>query len=216
MLGKLRLAMAPPLPEWSHAALALTPRGLTTGRLPRPGGSLEAKIDLIDGAIRVVSSDGRLHTIPIAPARPVADVWSDLGRALDDLGIAADLWDKPQERVDATLLSADHRERALDVNLARSWFALLTELEGLFDEWRSPFFGRSRTGFWWGGFDLTVELFNGRHAVPRAGSNYLMRYDLDAEVLSLGFWPGSDKQEARFFGYIVPEPIDCPRYPMDV
>jgi len=216
MIGKLRLALAPPLPEWTHAALAVTPRGLTTRTLAWQEGSVEATMDLVDGAIRVVSSDGRTHAIAIAPARPIAEIWADLGHALDDFGIDADLWDKPQERVDATPFSDDVRDRQLDLALARSWLALLTELEGLFDAWRSPFFGRSRTGFWWGGFDLTVELFNGRHAVPRDGANYLMRYDLDAEVLSLGFWPGSNKQEARFFGYIVPEPAGCPSYPMDV
>ena len=216
MIGKLRLALAPPLPEWSHAALALSPRGLTTGALPWRGGSVEATVDIAEGVIRIASSDGRTQGIGVTPGRTIAEIWSDLGHALEALGIDAILWDKPQERVDATPFSLDHRPRALDPALAASWFALMTELHGVFDDWRSPFFGRSRVSFWWGGFDLTVELFNGRHATPRDGANYLMRHDLDAEVLSLGFWPGSTKQAARFFGYIVPEPIDCARYPMDV
>src|SRR5262245_3419800 len=101
MIGKVRLALAPPLPEWSHAALALTPRGLTTRALPWRSGSVEASLDVVDGVIRLASSDGRAPTIAVAPARPIADIWSDLGRALDELGIDADLWDKPQERVDA-------------------------------------------------------------------------------------------------------------------
>jgi hypothetical protein len=216
ILGKLRLGLAPPLPEWSHASLALTPRGLTTGALPWANGSVEAMLDLTDGVIRIVSSDGRTRTIIVTPARTIADIWSDLGVALEDLDVVVDLWDKPQERADITPLSEDRRPRAFDPMLAASWFALLTELHGVFDDWRSPFFGRSRVAFWWGGFDLTVELFNGRHAAPREDSSYVLRYDLDAEVVSLGFWPGSNKQEARFFGYIVPEPIDCARYPMDV
>jgi hypothetical protein len=216
MLGKVRLGLAPPLPEWSHTSLALNPRGLTTGALPWQNGSLEATLDLADGAIRVSTSDGRTESIVVAPARPIADVWTDLRSALDGLGVEVDLWDKPQERTDITPFSEDRRPRELDPTLAASWFALLTELNGLFDEWRSPFFGRSSVSFWWGGFDFTVELFNGRHTTPREGLDYLMRYDLDAELLSLGFWPGTNKQEARFFGYIAPEPIDCARYPMDV
>ena len=216
MLGKLRLALAPPLPEWSHASLALTPRGLTTGALPWHVGSVEAALDLVDGVVWTASSAGRTQTIPVTPARAIADIWTDLGAALQDLGVVVDMWDKPQERSDITPFAEDRRPREFDPTLAASWLALLTELHGLFDEWRSAFFGRSRVSFWWGGFDFTVELFNGRHATPREGSSYLMRYDLDAEVLSLGFWPGSNKQEARFFGYIVPEPIDCARYPMDV
>ena len=59
MLGKLRLALASPLPEWSHASLALTPRGLTTGLLPIPTGAVEASLDLVDGVVAVSASGGR-------------------------------------------------------------------------------------------------------------------------------------------------------------
>src|SRR4029079_15822460 len=92
----------------------------------------------------------------------------------------------------------------------------MSGIHGLFEAWRSPFFGRSGVNFWWGGFDMTVALYNGRHATPRRGSNYIMRYDLDADALTIGFWPGDDNDEPMFFSYIVPEPPDCPAYPMDV
>src|SRR5262249_34913842 len=128
----------------------------------------------------------------------------------------AELWDKPQERADVTPFSEDHRSRTFDPALARSWFGVLTELQATFDDWRSPFFGRSGVNFWWGGFDLTVTLYNGRHAIPRPGSDYLMRYDLDAEHVSVGFWPGDDDHEAMFFGYVVPEPSDCATYPLGI
>jgi len=39
-----------------------------------------------------------------------------------------------------------------------------------------------------------------------------MRYDLDAEQLVVGFWPGTDEREAQFFGYLVPEPPGCADY----
>jgi len=216
MLGKLRLALAAPLPGWSHASLALTPRGLTTRSLPAENGSVEATLDLVDSVIRVSSSDGQIRTVELVPGRPVAEIWSGFRGALGDLGIDVDLPDKPQERADVTPFSEDRRGRTYDGALAAGWFALLTELNAMFDEFRSPFFGRSNVGFWWGGFDLSVVLFNGRHATPRAGSNYILRYDHDAEHLSFGFWPGDDDHEAMFFAYVVPEPIECAQYPIDI
>jgi len=216
MLGKLRIALAPPLPEWFHASLALTPRGLSTRLLAIEAGAIEASLDLVDGVIRLSATDGRLRAIGLVPARPVAAIWTDLRTSLDELGVAVDLWDKPQERVDETPFSQDERVRDYDPALAAGWLALMTEIHATFEAWRSPFFGRSGVNFWWGGFDMTVALYNGRHATPRPGSNYIMRYDLDAEHLTIGFWPGDDNNEPMFFSYLVPEPPDCPAYPMDV
>ena len=216
MLGKLRIALAPPLPEWFHASLALTPRGLSTRLLAIEAGAIEASLDLVDGVIRLSATDGRLRAIGLVPARPIAAIWTDLRTSLDELGVAVDLWDKPQERVDETPFSLDERVRDYDPALAAGWLALMTEIHATFEAWRSPFFGRSGVNFWWGGFDMTVALYNGRHATPRPGSNYIMRYDLDAEHLTIGFWPGDDNNEPMFFSYLVPEPPDCPAYPMDV
>jgi uncharacterized protein DUF5996 len=216
MLGKLRVGLAVPLPEWGHAPLALTARGLTTRPSPWQVGSIEARLDLIDGTVLLESSDGRSRIIQLAPAHPIAELWSAFIDSLAGLGVVADLWDKPQERADVTPFSEDDRPRVFDLDLARSWFEVLTDVQAMFDAWRSPFFGRSGVNFWWGGFDLTVTLFNGRHAVPRPGSNYLMRYDLDAGHVSVGFWPGDDAHAAMFFGYVVPEPPGCAIYPLEV
>jgi len=216
MLGKLRIALAPPLPEWFHASLALTPRGLSTRLLAIEAGAIEASLDLVDGVIRLSATDGRVRAIGLVPARPIAAIWTDLRTSLDELGVAVDLWDKPQERVDETPFSQDERVRDYDPALAAGWLALMTEIHATFEAWRSPFFGRSGVNFWWGGFDMTVALYNGRHATPRPGSNYIMRYDLDAEHLTIGFWPGDDNNEPMFFSYLVPEPPDCPAYPIDV
>ena len=215
MLGKLRLALTPPLPEWAHTPLTLTPRGLTTRLLPIQAGALEASLDLVDGAIRLSATGGRVETIRLVPARPISMIWSEFRSALESMGAVANLWDKPQERADATPFSLDHRARDYDPALGAAWLGLITDVHTLFDAWRSPFFGRSGVNFWWGGFDLTVTLYNGRPAVPPPGSNYLMRHDLDAEHLTVGFWPGDEGNEAMFFAYLVPEPAECAGYPID-
>src|SRR5215831_3680704 len=100
-LGKLRTALAPPLPQWFHAALDLSPRGLTTRSLPLGDGSLEVELDVLGSEIRFVTSDGRERSIPLLPARPIATLWADYLATLAELGAEAKLSDRPQERGDA-------------------------------------------------------------------------------------------------------------------
>lgn len=214
MLGKLRIGLAAALPEWGHTPLALSARGLRTGALPVGGDSVDASLDLFDHVIRVETSTGHQRAISVAPARAIADVWAEYRAALDDLGVRVELWDKPQERPDVTPFSADHRPREYDPAAGLSFFRLLTDVQPIFDEWRSPFWGRSIAGFWWGGFDIAAMVYNGRRAVPRPGADYLKRYDLDAEHLLVGFWPGTNKWDPMFYGYIVPEPAGAPGYPL--
>ncbi len=216
MLGKLKLALAPALPEWNHASLQFSARGLTTSALPAGDRAVEASIDVFDSALSIATSDDQVRTIALDPPQPIAEVWRQFAAALDEVGIEVNLWDKPQELDDVTPFADDLRPRSIEPKLAQGWFALLSELHGVFDEWRSPFFGRSGVHFWWGGFDMSVVLFNGRHATPPAKANWIGRYDLDAEHVTVGFWPGDSQHDARFYGYVVPEPPGCPDYRLEL
>ena len=43
-----------------------------------------------------------------------------------------------------------------------------------------------------------------------------MRYDLDAEHMNAGFWPGDDNSPiAGFYGYLVPRPAGCDTAPIE-
>jgi hypothetical protein len=43
-----------------------------------------------------------------------------------------------------------------------------------------------------------------------------MRYDLDAEQLNAGFWPGDDSTpDARLYAYVVPRPDGCEVAPIE-
>jgi hypothetical protein len=214
MMGKVRLALSPTLPEWSHASLALGSRGVTTGAMPWGDRSIEVTLDVVDGTLAVRASDGSQEGIPVLPARSIAGVWADLTGVLDRIGVEARMWDRPQERADTTPFGQDHRQRTWDAASVASWFTALVAVHNVFDAWRSSFFGRTGIGFWWGGFDMTLMVFNGRHATPRPDAGYITRYDLDAESLVIGFWPGGARHEPMVFGYIVPEPPGCEVLPL--
>jgi hypothetical protein len=214
MMGKLCLALAPALPEWLHASLRLTPRGLSTGVLPIGDRSMEVTLDLADAALLLLTSDDRARRIPLSPARPIAEIWSDLTDSLEALDVEAPMWDRPQEMADVTPFALDDRPRSYDPPSIAAWFEALTTVHHVFDAWRSPFFGRTAVAFWWGAFDLSVLLFSGRPATPRADASFIGRYDGDAEQLAIGFWAGDARHDASFYGYVAPEPPGCASHPL--
>lgn len=215
ILGKTRLALAPPQPEWLHACLYLDGRGFTTGAMPCGDGILNAGIDVFDSRMWVHASDGRKRSVDVAGGRCVADVWADFHAALTELGAAVDVWEKPQEIADTTTFSENRHDCTLVPEHAQTFLTILATTQGVFEEFRASFFGRSGIQFWWGAFDLTVLLFSGRHAEAPQDAGYIMRYDLDAEHMNAGFWAGDDSAPAPgFYAYLVPRPPGCDTAPI--
>ncbi len=210
MLGKTRLALAAPEAEWLGTCLYLDPRGLTTGAMPLGTDVVSIGIDVYDVVIRIDVSDGRRATVSLGPERCVSDIWADFRAALDGLRIDADIWEKPQELADTTPFSENTHDCTIVPEHVQRFHRVLCAIDGVFEEFRSPYFGRTGVQFWWGGFDFAVLLFTGRRLQAPDDRGYIMRYDLDAEQMNAGFWPGDDTApEARFWAYIVPRPDGC-------
>jgi Family of unknown function (DUF5996) len=210
MLGKVRLALAPPQPEWLHTCLYLDPRGFTTGAMPHGTRIVSMGIDVFDSVLWLRASDGRSHAFPVGPDGCVDQIWADFQAALRALSVEVDLWEKPQEMADFTLFSKNTDACVLDLEHGRRFHRLLASIAGVFEEFRSPFFGRSGVQFWWGTFDLAVLLFTGKQVTPPEDLGYIMRYDLDAQHMNAGFWPGDDANpEAAFYAYLAPRPPGC-------
>ena len=211
MLGKARLALSPTQPEWLHAALYLDARGFTTGALPFDGRLISMGVDVFDGVLWVDSSDGRTARIALADSC-VADIWAGFSAALIELGVDTSVWDKPQEVTDTTRFGENTHDCTFVPEHAQRFHTVLSLVQGVFEEFRSGFFGRTGVQFWWGAFDLGVLLFNGEHAEPPDDRGYIMRYDLDAEHLNCGFWPGDDSSPSPvFYAYLYPPRRACRR-----
>lgn len=210
MLGKLRLALAPHQPNWMFTSLALTARGVTTGAMPWGDRSVQATVDVFSSELIVEMSDGRTQRIALLPPRTIAAVFADLRAALNALGINAIVTTTPQEVADVTPLDTDTRPVTYDAAAVQRWFGVATATGALFDEWRAHFFGRTGIQLWWGAMDLSLMLFSGRHVDPPTDRGYLLKYDLDAELMNVGFYPGDDANpRAIFYGYIYPQPDEC-------
>jgi hypothetical protein len=209
MLGKLRLALAPPQPNFTFTSLALTPRGFGTGAMPVAFRSLTASVDLFDATMVLEASDGRVERIALGEPRTVAGVFADLHAALRALDVDVTLSPVPQEVPDTTPLDTDERPAVFDTNDARRWHDAMTATSAIFERWRAHFFGRMSVQLWWGAFDFALLLFSGKHVDAPADRGYLLKYDLDAEMMNVGFYPGDDANPASFYGYIYPQPAAC-------
>lgn len=208
MLGKTRLALAPPQPEWLNACLYLDPRGFTTGAMPCGDRVVSARIDIFDSLIIVESSEPRTETVPVAGC--VADVWAEYRAALERIGAMVLFDETPQETSDTTPFSSNREFCVMESAHAAPFHRVLCTLDGVFEEFRSKFFGRTGVQFWWGAFDFAVLLFTGKKLTAPDDKGYIMRYDLDAEHFNAGFWPGDDTSpEPILYGYLVPRPDEC-------
>ena len=209
MLGKLRLALAPYQPNFVFTSLGLSPRGVTTGPMPDGVRCVQASLDVFSGEMILAASDGAERRIALGAPQTVARVFAEFLGALEELGIAAQLSPVPQETPDTTPLDRDDRPAIFEPRDAQRWLAVLCATNAVFDRWRAHFFGRTSIGLWWCAFDFALGLFNGRHVPAPADRGYLFKYDLDAEMMNAGFYPGDEANPPYFYGYLYPEPTAC-------
>ena len=214
MLGKLRVALSPAQPNWMFTSLALTARGLTTGTMPWRGTSVQASIDIFASEIIGERSTGDVRRISLVPVRTVAEVYADLHAALSEIGVACALSPIPQELPDITPLDEDRRLAEYDPAHVLRWFRAATGTAGIFDAWRAHFFGRSGIQVWWGALDVALLLFSGKHVTPPTDRGYIMKYDLDAELMNVGLYYGDETTAPFFYGYIYPEPPTPEKIPI--
>jgi hypothetical protein len=206
MLGKLRVALSPAQPNWMFTSLALTARGLTTGAMPWRGTSVQASIDVFSSEIVIERSNGAARRISLVPVRTVAEIYADLQTAISGIGLSCTLSPIPQELPDVTPLDDDRRPAEYDPSYVLRWFRAATATASIFDAWRAHFFGRSGIQVWWGALDVALLIFNGKHVAPPTDGGYIMKYDLDAELMNVGLYYGDETTPPFFYGYIYPEP----------
>ena len=214
MLGKIRVALSPVQPNWMFTPLHLTARGMTTGFVPYGSASLEARLDVFDSLISIGSSSGRQIDVALASSQTVRDVYEALSAALRTLGVECTISTIPQELPDRTPFTQDETPGEYDPEAVRRWFVAATATAAELDRWRAHFCGRSGVQLWWGAFDVGLVLFNGRRVTPPADRGYIMKYDLDAELMSVGLYLGDERVAPFYYGYIFPEPPGAQSFPI--
>ena len=210
ILGKVRLARMPWTNHAWHAALYLSPRGLTTGLLPDDG--VEVELDVVGERLRVRSASGGEWGFALGPMS-VAAFYRQTRDALAEAGVEPDVWPEPVEIPGPVVpFPDDDAVRPYDAEAVRDFWRALREAHRVMTTFRARFVGKaSPVHFFWGAFDLAATRFSGRPAPPHPGgapnlADWVMREAYSHEVSSAGLWPGGDLGEAHFYAYAYPEP----------
>jgi Family of unknown function (DUF5996) len=211
VVGKVRLALAPPVNHWWHVALYVTARGLTTSPIPYRGGAFEMAFDFVDHRLAIETSEGARKDIALVP-RSVADFYQLVMTTLRDLGIQVRIWPMPVEVPSPIRFDRDTQHGSYEAEAANRFWRVLLQADAVLKEFRSRFIGKcSPVHFFWGSFDLAVTRFNGRATNAKADADPITREAYSHEVTSAGFWPGTLAQgasaiDAAFYAYASPEP----------
>src|SRR5690242_15658237 len=206
VVGKVALALAPPLNHCWGVALHVTPRGLSTGMLPHGARSFTLAFDFMDHVLVIACTDGETRRLPLA-ARSVGAFYRTLMEALADMRLAVRIWPVTVEMPTPVRLDDETRPAPYDGTWAQRFWRVLVQVDRVLTAWRCDYLGKSSpVNFFWGSFDMAVTRFSGRRAPPRSGPAF-ERDAYSHEVISHGFWPGSPPlMEPAFYAYAVPQP----------
>jgi len=207
IVGKIRLMQTPWLNHSWHVPLYVNSKGLTTSPIPHGSRSFEIQFDFTLHMLDITVSDGSARRLALRP-QSVAEFYGAVMAALDDLGIAVAVNEKPCEIVAATPFSQDRIHAAYDPDYAHRFWQILLLTDRVLKKFRTGFLGKcSPVHFFWGSFDLAVTRFSGRPAPPRQGADKVTREAYSHEVISAGFWPGNGGfGAAAFYCYAAPSP----------
>ena len=212
IVGKIRLGRSPWLNHSWHVALYVTARGLSTSPIPDGARSFELEFDLIDGVLRLSTSDRARRQIVLA-GQSVASFYAATMAALAELGIDVAIDEWPNEVPDPIRFSQDRVHASYDGDAARRFFKILVNVDRVLKQFRTAFLGKaSPVHFFWGSFDLAVTRFSGRRAPRHPGgvphlADAVATEAYSHEVSSAGFWPGGGAIDyPAFYSYAYPEP----------
>ena len=206
VVGKIRLASTPLVNHFWNVPLYVTARGLTTSAMPYGGRSFQLDFDFLDHQLIIRCSDGAERQLALCP-RSVAAFYHEVVRLLRELGIEVNIWPVPVEIEHPIPFAEDEQHAAYDPAAAQRFWRALTLIAPVLEDFRAGFVGKcSPVHFFWGSFDLAVTRFSGRPAPPRKGADAITREAYSHEVISHGFWPGGNGQEAAFYVYAAPSP----------
>lgn len=207
IVGKIRMALTPPINHWWHSALYVTSRGLTTSAIPDGrGGLFEMEFDFSEDRLQFRTTNG-LKAITLRP-RSVADFYAETMQVLQSLGIQVKIWTMPQEFPNPIRFENDDRHASYDREYVRRFHRVLMSVAEVLYEFRSGFIGKcSPVHFFWGSFDMAMTRFSGRLAPERTGADPVTKEAYSHECSSGGWWPGGGPvDDAAFYAYMAPAP----------
>ena len=211
LVGKVALALAPPVNHWWGTTLLVTPRGLGTQVFYHGTQAVRLELDFVDHVLTIEA--GASRTRLALAARSVADFHEELLASLTRSECPVVIGDAPTEMEAAVPFAEDDAPRRYDDRAVEAFHAALLAAHRAIEPTRASFLGKqSPVHFFWGGFDLAYTRFSGRAAPQHPGGvpnmpDWVTREAYSHEVWSAGWWPGHGPfGRPAFYAYAYPEP----------
>lgn len=217
IVGKIRLASAPPRNHWWNVPLYVDVRGLTTRRLHHGDTTFQIDFDFVDHSLVARTHDGRSRSFELVDGKPVAEFDTQLHHALAELGVDVEIKEHPFGVPMTTPFPEDREHASWDRDAIERFGRILDWSDSVFEEFSGWFSGKtSPVHLFWHGLDLAVTRFSGRPAPPIA-ADAVTQEAYSQELISFGFWAGDDNvPDATYYSYTSPEPDGLRDQPLAV
>jgi hypothetical protein len=189
VVGKVRMALTPPLDHWWHITLHVTARGLTTSPIPFEGRAFQVDLDFVNHRLEITDTQGGAFPMALEPMS-VATFYREFMAGLRGLGIEVSIKTLPRDVPDPIPFEADEVHASYDRTHVELFWRGLRQADRLMKEFQAGFAGTvSPVHLFWGSFDL---------ASSRFGSS--------GEESAIGWWPASEAPGPAFYAYTSPAP----------
>jgi hypothetical protein len=207
IVGKIRLALAPPKNHWWHVVFYVTPRGPTTGLMPSGAGAFAIDFDFVDHELVVRVENGRVESIPLRDGLSVSAFHERLFALLERLGIDVEILAHSYGDPTPIPFAEDSADASYDAGAVERFWRILSASTLILEEFSGWFNGKtSPVHFFWHSLDLAVSRFSGKRAPDPPTSSFVSHEAYTHEVISFGFWAGDDSTPTpTFYSYTYPE-----------
>jgi hypothetical protein len=208
IIGKVKLATAPPRNHWWHVPLYVDATGLTTRGIHHRGVTFRIDVDVLTHQLRVRTRDGRTSSFALRDGLTVAEFDRRLHEALAVLGVDVELLEKPFGVPMTTPFPEDLEHASYDAAYVERFWQALDWIDGVFEEFAGWSTAKtSPVHLFWHSFDLAVTRFSGRPGEVPEGADPVTQEAYSHELISFGFWAGdATVRQPTFYSYTAPEP----------
>ena len=117
IVGKIRMAHAPPMNHWWHVTLYVTPRGLSTSTMFHPRGAFEMEFDFIDHRLEIRKANGEAAGVDLH-SMPTSEFYDRVLHALAGLSLPVSIYPMPLEVPDPIRFDRDEvHDRVVELRL---------------------------------------------------------------------------------------------------
>lgn len=207
IVGKVRLALHPPLNHWWHVTFYVSPTGLTTGPIPYQDQVLELAFDFQAHQLIITSSNAADTTIDLTQHN-VARFYEQVRDALAARDIPVTIQAKPYDMPHITeeTFSDCAAYDSYDPTAVATMHQILVHVNNAFQIFRGRFNGKTNpVHLYWHHFDVALGRYNGARAPERESVGTVDREAYSHEVISFGFWFGDQAfAQPAFYAYGYP------------